>query len=167
MTSLLHHHFHGTDSEALSYLRDDGWTSRMATPAPGVHLTGGTVLLVLAGCSAVSLGRHVPAAGIVVGVVGFVIALLDLLPALWSLTHREYAGQYLAARNAYGDGRQRLHPAVVLVALPALAFVAVAAAPAHADVGSRLLWGLLAAAVGLALGLLRVALALRTNRAFD
>jgi hypothetical protein len=98
-------------------------------------------------------------AGVVV--IGFVIALAtaDLLPALWTLSHREYADRYLAARRSYGDGRVRTHPFLVLVAFPALCFLAMAyAGPA----GPPVVWGVVGAVTGLALGLLRAWHAHRT-----
>jgi hypothetical protein len=90
------------------------------------------------------------------------LSLLDLLPAVWTLTHREYTDQYLAARIFFGGGRHRLHPLLVLVGLPAMSFVAAAFAPTHAPAAARLLWGLLGAAIGVSLGLLRVARARRS-----
>jgi hypothetical protein len=43
------------------------------------------------------------------------LSLLDVLPAIWTLTHREYTMQYLAARSFFGGGRHRLLPLLVLV----------------------------------------------------
>ncbi|MDX6230455.1 MAG: hypothetical protein QOI76_3845 [Frankiales bacterium] len=167
MVSLLHPHFpgskfRGTDAEALSYLKDTGWTSRMATPSPAVHLAGGLLLVGAGTWAGVAVGRHHLAVGIGLGVVAAALALLDLLPAAWTLSHRQYTGQYLAARLRYGSGRPRLHPYVVLVGLPVLTALAAAFTPADGSVTTRLTWGVLGAAIGLVAGLLRVARATRT-----
>jgi hypothetical protein len=162
MTSLLQHHFRGTDAEALSYLEDVGWTSRMTTASPGVHVLGGAVFLALGAVAGTTIARDSLPGGIAAALAGAALALLDLLPAFWTLTHREYTTQYLAARSFFGGRRPRLHPLLVLVGLPVMSFVAAAFAPAHASAAVRLLWGLLGAAIGASFGLLRVARARRS-----
>jgi hypothetical protein len=166
MTSLLHQYRQGSlfrdrDSEALSYLKDAGWTTRMTTPSPAVHLAGAGLFVGFGAWAGIAVGRHSLGAGITVGVVAVLLALCDALPAAWTLSHREYTGKYLAARIRYGNGSARLHPLLVLVGMPALAGVAAAFTAVHDSTGGRVVWGLLGAAGGSALGLLRVARARR------
>ncbi|MDX6205947.1 MAG: hypothetical protein QOE76_2635 [Frankiales bacterium] len=167
MTSLMHQRRHGSrfrdsDSEALSYLKDTGWTSRMATPSPAAHLTGAALFVGLGTWAAIAVGRHSLATGIALGAAAALLAVFDVLPAVWTLSHREYTGRYLAARMRYGNGSARLHPLLVLVGMPAVAGVAAAFTSAHGSATARLVWGLLGAAAGSALGLLRVAHARRS-----
>jgi hypothetical protein len=167
MTSLLHPQFNGTrfrgsDIEALSYLRDTGWTSRMATPSPAAHLAGAGLLIGVGTWAGIEIAGRSPIAGIAVGVAALVCALIDVLPAAWTLTHRQYSEQYLAARIRFGDIRARLHPFLVLLGLPSLSFLAAGFTGADETVPVRLAWGLLGAAAGLAVGGLLVARARRS-----
>ncbi len=163
MTDLVHSpgHLRTGDVGVLSYLKDTGWTSRMTTPSPGVHLAGAATFCALGIWAGLAVGRHNIAAGVAVGWVAAGLSLMDLLPALWTLTHRQYAEPYLAARTRYGDGRARLHPLLVLVAMPALTALAAASTAAHQTAPGRTMWAAAGAAVGLALGLLRVGRARR------
>jgi hypothetical protein len=167
MTSLLRqqrhaNYFRDSDSEALSYLKDSGWTTRMATPSPAAHLAGAGSFVGFGTWAGIAVGRHSLGAGIALGLLAGLLALLDLLPAAWTLSHREYAGKYLAARVRYGNGSARLHPLLVLVGMPAVVGVAAGFTPAHESATGRVVWGLLGAALGSALGLLRVAHARRS-----
>ena len=138
-------------SEALSYLRDKGSDiSRRPRPASIVGRAGHRRRrhLGFRGADPRPPGlRWLRGRGYVV------LAFLDLLPAVYTLSHREYAGRYLAARMTYGDAHARLHPFVVLVGFPALCFLALAyGGPSR----SWVVWGLLGASAGLAMSLVRV-----------
>jgi predicted permease len=152
MTSLSPHSFDGSPSEALSYLHDKG-SDLLSTPSPGVHLAGALAIAGIGTWASVALLLDHPVAGGFVALATAVLAFLDLLPAVYTLTHREYAGRYLAARMTYGDAHARLHPFVVLVGFPALCFLALAYGGPS---GAWVAWGLLGAAAGLALSLVRV-----------
>jgi hypothetical protein len=152
MTSLTPHQFDGSPSEALSYLHDTG-SDLLSTPSPGVHFAGAAAIAAVGSWASVALMLHHPVAGALVALVTALLAILDLLPAIYTLTHREYASRYLAARMTYGDAHARLHPFVVLVGFPALCFLALAYGGPS---GAWVVWGLLGASTGLALSLVRV-----------
>jgi hypothetical protein len=167
VTSLLQNHlrnnrFRGGDAEALSYLKDTGFTGRMATPSPQVHLIGATLFLAVAVWGGIAAGRHSVAAGILMAAAAGALALMDLLPALWTLSHREYTDSYLAARSRFGNGSARLHPFLVLLGFPVLIGLAAAATPIDQGTATRIVWGIAGVAAGLVVGLLRVGRARRS-----
>lgn len=157
MTTFLHQRTGRDDADALSYLKDTGWTSRMTTPSPATHLVGAAVILGAGIWACVAIAGRSAVAAVLVGLVAAALFVVDALPALWTMSHRQYTDRYLAARARYGNGRARIHPWLVLVGLPGLCFVAAGFTGGHESGLARTCWGLLGAAIGLLLGLLRVA----------
>ena len=158
MTSLTRHRFDGSPAEALSYLHDAG-SDLLSTPSPGIHLAGAAAITAVGAWAAAAVWLDHPLAGAAVALVALTLAVADLLPAVWTLSHREYATRYLAARMTYGDSHVRTHPVVVLLGFPVLCFLAMAFG---GPPGNPVVWGLIGAAVGMVLGLVRVHHARRT-----
>lgn len=157
MSSTLRRRLEIGPREAMSYLREGYEASVLVTASPAVHVLGALLVGGVGFWAGVGVAFHSKLAGVLICGLTLALVAVELLPGLYTLSHRDYASRYLSARLRYGDGRPHLHGFLVLVALPALFFLAFAfGGVAGGSDGSRVAWGLLGAAVGVALGVLRI-----------
>ncbi|BEP16219.1 hypothetical protein acdb102_45300 [Acidothermaceae bacterium B102] len=97
------------------------------------------------------------------------IAALDLIPAVWTLRHREESHRYIHAssRNWYRNGLR--HPYLTILVTPLIGFVYGFGRGlphhGHASVTSRLAMGAMCAVIVAAIGVFRVVHAKRALRA--
>jgi hypothetical protein len=165
VTSLQHQRYDGSEAEAVAFLRQGGpWARSLTTPWPGRHLVGGAVFAVGGVWGAIVVGEHSILGGLGVLLLALAVGALEAAPGIYTLTHREYAAQFLAARRTHGDGQYRRHPYLVLVGFPVL-FGLVAAFGGHThtqeSTDTRLVWAAVGAVAGLALAIVRLGAARR------
>ena len=166
MTSLLHHHLPITDEEAVSYVHETGpWNSFLLTPWPVQSLIEGGVCLGVGLWAGIALGLSNAWAGIGVGALAILVALLVAAPGAYTESHRDFAAHYFAAVRVHGDTEVRAHPYLVLVLSPIVCAVvgAFGGVRGGSESTTLRLWGAAAGAVfGLVYALVRVRQARRT-----